>query len=65
MWIAAETTEKTINEAVELMEKTTILFIQTFQENSRSLDNIGQSVPLIEKRNPGLIEDIIDELKLR
>jgi hypothetical protein len=65
MWIAAETTEKTINEAVELMERTTILFIQTFQENSRSLNNIGKNVPLVEKRNPGLIEDIIDELKLR
>jgi hypothetical protein len=63
MWIAAETTEKTINETVELMKKTTILFIQTFQENNHSLNNIGKNVPLIEERNPGLIEDIIDKLK--
>ncbi|GHT71289.1 hypothetical protein FACS1894110_24140 [Spirochaetia bacterium] len=63
MWIAAETAEKTINEAAEMMQKTALLFIQALQENSRSLDNIGRDTPLIEEHNPGLIEDITDELK--
>lgn len=63
MWIAAETTEKTINEAMGMMEKTTIAFFQALQESSQSLDNIGQYVPDINKHNPVLIENINNELK--
>lgn len=58
MWIAAETTEKTINEAMNLMEKAAVFFAAVMQANAQSLDNIGKLVPQIEKHNPGLLEDI-------
>jgi hypothetical protein len=62
-WISAETTEKTINEVMDIMEKTTVLFTAAMQENKKSLENIGKLVPQIEEHNPRLIEDINDVLK--
>jgi hypothetical protein len=62
-WIAAETAEKTINEAVEKMEETTKLFIDASEANRQSMQNIGEYRPGIKKYNSGLIEDISDILK--
>lgn len=63
VWIAAETTEKTINEAVEMMEQATIISIEAWKANRQSMQNIGQYTPEIEKHNSGLIEDISDILR--
>ena len=63
-WIAAETTEKTINEAFEMMEKTTVVFIEAWKANRRSMQNIAERRHDIDKNNPGLIEDISDILRL-
>lgn len=62
-WIAAETAEKTINEAVEKMEETTKFFIETWEANKQSMHNIGEYRQGIKKHNSGLIEDISDILK--
>jgi hypothetical protein len=62
-WIAAETTEKTINEVMDLIEKTTALFTAAIQENKKSLDIISRLVPQIDEHNPGLIEGINNTLK--
>jgi ABC-type enterochelin transport system substrate-binding protein len=62
-WIAAETAEKTINEVMDLMEKTAALFTAAMQENEKSFDKISKLAPQIEEHNPGLIEDINDTLK--
>ncbi|WP_418222943.1 hypothetical protein [Clostridium isatidis] len=62
-WVAAETTEKTINEAVEMMEQATIISIETWKANRQSMRNIGEYSHGIEKHNSGLIEDISDILK--
>lgn len=62
-WIAAETTEKTINEAIELMNQTTIIYIEAWKANRQSLKNIGKLRHDIEKNNPGLVKDINDILK--
>lgn len=61
-WIAAETTEKTINEAVEMMEETTKIFIEAWEANRQSMHNIGEYRQGIKKHNSGLIEDISDIL---
>ncbi len=62
-WIAAETTEKTINETIEMMEETTKIFIVAWEDNRKSMHNIGEYRQGIEKHNSGLIEDISDILK--
>lgn len=61
-WIAAETTEKTINEAIEMMEQTTIISTEAWEANRQSMHNIGESIEGVEKHNTGLIEDISDIL---
>lgn len=63
MWIEAETTAKTINEAMEMMEQSIIIFNETWQANRQSLYNISQYREGIEKHNKGLIEEINDVLK--
>jgi hypothetical protein len=61
-WIAAEATEKTINEAAEMMEQATIISIKAWEANRQSMHNIGNYRHGIEKHNSGLIEDISDIL---
>ncbi|MDD4297037.1 MAG: hypothetical protein PHC69_08775, partial [Ruminiclostridium sp.] len=63
MWKAAQTTEKTINEVVELMEQTTVISIEAWKANRQSMENIGELRHNIEKHNPGIVEDISDILK--
>lgn len=61
-WVAAETAEKTINEAVEMMEQTTRISIEAWDANRQSMHNIGEYRHGIEKHNSRLIEDISDIL---
>ena len=42
------------------MEKTTETFAQSVEDVKNSLNNIGDVVPEIEEKNPGLVDDIID-----
>lgn len=62
-WIAAETTEKTINEALEMMEQTSVIVIESWKANRESLNRIGEYRQGIEKKNANLIDDITDILK--
>lgn len=61
-WVAAETAEKTINEAVEMMEQTTKISIEAWDANMQSMHNISEYRHGIEKHNSRLIEDISDIL---
>jgi hypothetical protein len=61
-WIAAESTEKTINEATEMMEAATIISTEAWKANRQSLFNIGECRDGIEHKNPGLIESICEIL---
>lgn len=62
-WIAAETTAQTINDAMVMMEKSAIVFAESWKANEISLVNIGDCLNGVEKHNPGLIEEICDNLK--
>lgn len=62
MWIAAENTGETLEKVYEMMEKTTKTFARTVDEIKDSLGSIGEMAPAIEKKNPGLIDDITDIL---
>lgn len=61
-WIAAETTEQTINEAIEMMKKTAEMSIEVWEESKQALHNIGEYKNDIKKHNHGLIDDISDIL---
>ena len=63
MWIAAENTGETLEEAYNMMEKTTEIFARSVDDVKDSLNNIGEMVPAIEEKNPGLIDDITDILE--
>lgn len=62
MWIAAESTSETLEEAYNLMEKTTETFARAVEDVKYSLDSVGEIVPAIEKKNPELMDDIQDIL---
>ena len=62
MWISAESAGKTIEKAYGVMEKTTEFFMQSMQEMADNLNRISEFVPAIEKKNPGLLDDIDDIL---
>lgn len=62
-WIAAETTEKTINEALRKMDETTKMFIESWEANRQSMKNIGNYRSGIEHHNEGIVEEINDILK--
>ncbi|MGV3487130.1 MAG: hypothetical protein ACO1OC_00900 [Tuberibacillus sp.] len=61
-WVAAETAGRTINEAAAMMDETTKIFIEAWEANKQSLQNIGEYRQGIKKHNAGLIDDISDIL---
>lgn len=63
MWVSAENTEKTINDALHQMEQTTLYYIDTFERNKQSMRNIGTFKQSIEQNNPGLIEEMLDVIR--
>lgn len=62
-WVTAKTTEKTINEVLEIMKDTTILFVDTWEANRKSMQNISAYRKGIERHNPKLLDEISDILK--
>lgn len=62
-WLAADTTEKTINDALKKMEETTRVFIDTWEANRASIQNIGKYRQGIEQHNQNLLDKINDILK--
>ncbi len=63
MWIASDSAGQTIIEALSLMEQTTEAFAQNLEANKRSLNNIGEMVPMVERKNPGLTDEISEILR--
>ncbi len=63
LWKAAETTERTINDALSLGEKSAEIFAMAWVENRKSMRKIGDALHEVEKKNPKLITDIQDTLK--
>lgn len=63
VWMTAETTAQTINEAVIMMEKSTTVFMESWNANEISLKNIGEYRAGVEQRNRYLIEEIGNILK--
>lgn len=62
MWVAAESTQQTINEAFVMMEQAVKRFEDTIKENSDSLTKIGLYAHDIDQTNPGMKQDILKEL---
>lgn len=62
VWIAAESTGETLEEAYGMMEKTTETFAKAVEDVKDSLNNIGEMAPAIEEKNPGLVDEITDIL---
>ena len=58
MWIAAESTEETLNQAYNVMEHTAEVFFNAVNDINTSLNNIGEVSKNIEEKNPGLINDL-------
>lgn len=62
MWIAAKDAEESMEEAKYMMNEAIIIFNEAFQDIDGDLKKIKGYVPLIEEKNPGLIDDINDIL---
>ena len=63
VWIAAESVEKTLDDAYRLMEDSTVAYAEAEESIKDSFDRISDNVCEIEKKNPGLISKIDDTLK--
>ncbi|MGN1133597.1 MAG: hypothetical protein ACI4RN_03980 [Oscillospiraceae bacterium] len=63
MWIAAEDTGKSIEEAYNQMKKSIEIFTDSIIEIDENLNKISEYVPNIEDHNPGLIDNICNILK--
>lgn len=62
MWVAAENAERTIQEAYDLMYKTTVFYIKSMQEIRDDMNKISSYIPAVKAKNPGLLQDIDDIL---
>ncbi len=62
MWIEAADTEKAIDDMCETAQKSILYFVESCNEISESIENIGYHAKDAEKNNPGLIDEIKDIL---
>jgi len=62
MWVAAENAERTIQEAYDLMYKTTVFYIKSMQEIRDDMNKISSYIPAVKAKNPRLLQDIDDIL---
>ena len=62
MWIAAVDAEEAIDRAYSLMEKSAMFYIGSMQEISEKLKKVGIYQPEIKRKNPKLIDSILDVL---
>jgi len=58
MWIAAETSEKAVDEVYTIAQRVAEEAFVIFQENVKSARGISESIPEIEKINPDLLPQI-------
>lgn len=63
MWKNAISTAETIEEVKEIMQNSYFFTIKTWEENKISLENIGNDIEVIKKKDPKLIKDLLDTLK--
>jgi len=59
-WEAAKCTETSLQEAEQMMRQSIAIFAQACNENNTSLRKIGQMSTMIQTKNPGLIDDILN-----
>lgn len=63
MWIAAEKTDQTIKEVLDLIDKNMVSYIQSVHDIDYELSKIERDVKLIEEKNKGFIKDITEVIK--
>jgi predicted nucleic acid-binding Zn-ribbon protein len=61
-WVAAETTEQTINQAIDMMQAATKSFVETMALIEQDLQEIGEKLPKAEEKNPGLTSQMAEIL---
>jgi len=62
-WLAAETTEKTIEQAMEICEKSLAYFIESFMEIKKNLAMIGPHINDIRENNPEFADEMLRVIK--
>ncbi len=62
MWITAENTGKTIDEAYDIMKKAAEFYCKSLSEIGQDMKEIESYIPEIEEKNPGLLDEINDIL---
>ncbi len=63
MWIQAIDTEKAINDLCNTAEKSMLYFVESCNQISESIENLGNYAIDAEKNNPGLIDEMKDILE--
>jgi len=62
MWIEAETTEKTLRQAYSVMKESMRFYQKAMQAINTDLKDIGEKIPEIEEKNPGLMDEFKEGL---
>ena len=62
MWLDAIDTEKAIQDLTNTAEKSILYFVESYNEISENIENIGNYAIEAEKKNPGLIAQMKDIL---
>lgn len=62
-WIKAKTTEEAINQTIEIAEDATLIAVESWEANKKSLANISTYHEGINKQNNDLVDHISDVLK--
>lgn len=62
MWIAAESTGETIEDAYNMISSSSKVFAESIQDIKERMAHISEYIPVIEEKNPGLLNELDDIL---
>ena len=62
MWLQIDATEKSIEQLEKCIEHSATFFSDSYADISSNIENIGNYIPKIKEKNPGLIEELQDAM---
>ncbi len=62
MWLQIDATEQSLEDLEKYIEYSSDVFADSYSDIERSIENIGRYIPEMEKKNPGLKEQLLDAM---
>ena len=62
MWLQIDATEQSLEDLEKYIDYSANVFSDSYSDIEQSIENIGKYIPKMEKKNPGLKQQLLDAM---